>query len=282
MDSKIGSSSNKKHLEMQAFWSAVVAFAKSTTTQVGAQLLKDFGQMQAQEKEDGSLVTPSDQWADLALREAIALQFPSHGVLSEEVAHVFPATDWCWVIDPIDGTTNFTQGIPIWAISLGLLYQGTPVFGCIYLPTLNQHFHGFWSAPDQTNGAFLNNKPIQSRVDAPGANQFFSFCARSIKYFRHPFPCKIRMLGSSCYNFLTVAAGITLGSVEATPKIWDIAGVWPIAQAAGATWVTLDGQTLFPLTVGKNYGQQAYPTLVVSRSQWVEQFLPFLKDLGTP
>ena len=90
------------------------------------------------------------------------------------------------------------------------------------------------------------------------------------------------MLGSSCYNFLTVAAGITLGSVEATPKIWDIAGVWPIAQAAGATWVTLDGQTLFPLTVGKNYGQQAFSTLVVSRSQWVEQFLPFLKDLETP
>jgi myo-inositol-1(or 4)-monophosphatase len=156
------------------------------------------------------------------------------------------------------------------------------VFGCIYLPTLNQHFHGFWSAPNQANGAFLNDKPIQTRADAPGANQFFSFCARSIKYFRHPFPCKIRMLGSSCYNFLTVAAGITLGSVEATPKIWDIAGVWPIAQAAGATWVTLDGQTLFPLTVGKNYGQHAFPTLVVSRSQWVEQFLPFLKDLGTP
>jgi myo-inositol-1(or 4)-monophosphatase len=95
------------------------------------------------------------------------------------------------------------------------------------------------------------------------------------------------MLGSSCYNFLTVAAGITLGAVEATPKIWDIAGVWPIAQAAGATWVALEGRTLgaklspFPLTVGKNYGAQSFPTLVVSQSQWAEQFLPFLKDLGT-
>ena len=275
-------SSLDKNPSMPAFWTTVLDFAKSTTTQVGAQLLKDFGQMQAQEKEDGSLVTPSDQWADLKLREAIALQFPSHGVLSEEVAHILPDTDWCWVIDPIDGTTNFTQGIPLWAISLGLLYQGTPVFGCIYLPTLSQHFYGFWSAPGQANGAFLNGKPIQARPDAPGSNQFFSFCARSIKYFRDPFPCKIRMLGSSCYNFLTVAAGITLGSVEATPKIWDIAGVWPIAQAAGATWVNLSGKTLFPLTVGKNYGKVAYPTLVVSRSQWVEQFQPFLKELGTP
>jgi myo-inositol-1(or 4)-monophosphatase len=48
------------------------------------------------------------------------------------------------------------------------------------------------------------------------------------------------MLGVASYNLLTVAAGITLGAVEATPKIWDIAGVWPILQAAGASWVALD------------------------------------------
>jgi myo-inositol-1(or 4)-monophosphatase len=190
------------------------------------------------------------------------------------------------VIDPIDGTTNFTQGIPLWAISLGLLYRGTPVFGFVYLPTLNQQFYGFWSAPEQDNGAFLNGQPIQVRLNAPDSNQFFSFCARSIKLYQLPFPCKIRMLGVASYNLLTVAAGITLGAVEATPKIWDIAGVWPILQAAGTTWIPLNGQmlgaqrSLFPLTPGNNYGQQTFPTLVVSQPQWAEVFLPFVKSLG--
>jgi myo-inositol-1(or 4)-monophosphatase len=265
---------------MQNFWTHLLAFAQDMTTEVGTRLLQDYGRVQATEKNDGSLVTDSDQWADGEIRSAIARQFPEHGVLSEEVEHILPPTDWCWVIDPIDGTTNFTQGIPLWAISLGLLYKGTPVFGFVYLPTLNQSFYGFWSAPDRENGAFLNGRPIQVRLDAPGSNQFFSFCARSIQFYRHPFPCKIRMLGVASYNLLTVAAGITLGAVEATPKIWDIAGVWPILQAAGASWVALDSQSIFPLTVGKNYSQQVFPTLVVARSQWIETFLPFLQDLS--
>ncbi|MGB8702605.1 MAG: inositol monophosphatase family protein [Thermosynechococcaceae cyanobacterium] len=258
---------------MNDFWATILEFTARMTQQVGHQLLSDFGTVAAAEKQDGSLVTHSDQWADQTLREAIATQFPDHGVLSEEVEHIFPASNWCWVIDPIDGTTNFAQGIPLWAISLGLLYRGTPVFGFVYLPTLNQRFYGFWNAPDQDNGVFLNDRPIQVRLDAPGPNQFFSFCARSIKHYRHPFPCKIRMLGVASYNLLTVAAGITLGAIEATPKIWDIAGVWPILHAAGATWVALEGAATFPLSVGKDYGQQSFPTLVTSQADWADLFL---------
>ncbi|WP_275949814.1 inositol monophosphatase family protein, partial [Vibrio cincinnatiensis] len=83
----------------------------------------------AQRNADGSLVTVDDLWSDQELRQRIAVQFPDHGVLTEENAHIFPANDWCWIVDPIDGTTNFARGIPIWGISLGLLYRGTPVFG---------------------------------------------------------------------------------------------------------------------------------------------------------
>jgi myo-inositol-1(or 4)-monophosphatase len=264
---------------MNTFWTEILEFATQTTQRVGARLLSEFGAVTADEKSDGSLVTRSDQWADRELRDAIAQTFPTHGVLSEEAEHVFPDTDWCWVIDPIDGTTNFTRGIPIWAISLGLLYRGTPVFGLIYLPTLNQRFHGFWAAPEQEDGAFSNDRPIQVRSDPPGSNQFFSFCARSIPYYRQPFPCKVRMLGASTYNLLLVGAGIAVGAVEATPKVWDLAGIWPISQAAGATWIALDGQALFPLKIGENYGQQKFPTLVVSQVQWSETFLDFLQPL---
>ncbi|MBF2089089.1 MAG: inositol monophosphatase family protein [Synechococcales cyanobacterium K44_A2020_017] len=268
---------------MMDFWPTVLEFADRTTTRVGRTLLEDFGRAQATEKADGSLVTQSDRWADEVLRQAIAQEFPSHGVLSEEAEHFFPENDWCWIIDPIDGTTNFTRGVPLWGISLGLLYRGTPVFGYVYLPPIAQAFHGFWpgdSGLPMPQGAFLNHRSIHTSGAEPSNNQFFNLCARSTAVLKSPFPCKIRMLGVATYNVLTVATGTALGGVEATPKIWDIAAVWAIAQAAGASWIPLDRQSPFPLQVGQNYSRRPYPTLVASRAALVERFLPHVEFLG--
>lgn len=263
-------------------WTTLLDFASTTTARVGSQLLKDFGQVQADQKADGSLVTQADEWADQEICAAITSAFPSHGILSEEGEHIFPSTEWCWVIDPLDGTTNFTRGIPLWAISLGLLYQGTPVFGYVYIPPLAQTFHGFWSGSSGLkilDQALLNNRPIQTSPDAPGNNQFFSLCTRSTSIIQPSFPCKIRMLGVASYNFLTVAAGATLGSVEATPKIWDIAAAWVIVQAAGGVWISLKSEPVFPLSVGQDYGNLSYPTLIVSRSELVPIFKPFVQSV---
>lgn len=269
-------------LEMLNFWTSILSFTQTIAAQVGSQLLQEFGQVQAVEKADGSLVTQSDRWADQELRQAIRAAFPSHGVLSEEAEHIFPDRDWCWVIDPLDGTTNFTQGIPIWGISLGLLYRGTPVFGYVHLPPLAQSFHGFWSAPSQANGAFLNQTPIHVSTSPLSSNCFFSLCSRSVSSLQQSFPCKIRMLGAASYNFLTVAAGATLGGVEATPKIWDIAAAWPIVLAAGGVWHFLDSASVFPLQAGENYCDRAYPTLVVSQPELLPIFQPLVQSSNQP
>ncbi|HCF30693.1 MAG TPA: inositol monophosphatase, partial [Cyanobacteria bacterium UBA11049] len=87
------------------FWTTILDFASTTTSRVGDRLLKDFGQVQASQKADGSLVTQADKWADREIQNAIAATFDSHGILSEEGEHAFPDTEWCWVIDPLDGTT---------------------------------------------------------------------------------------------------------------------------------------------------------------------------------
>jgi myo-inositol-1(or 4)-monophosphatase len=268
---------------MDSFWDKVLVFAQATTATVGQRLLEDFGQVQADTKADGSLVTRCDRWADDALRTAIAAAFPDHGLLSEEVAHIFPATDWCWIIDPIDGTTNFTRGIPVWGISLGLLYRGTPVFGYVAMPPLGQSFYGYWpggSGLEMPSGAFCNGRPIYASAAAPDRTQFFSLCARSTAVLAAPFPCKIRMLGSAAYNLLLVGAGWAIGAVEATPKIWDIAAVWAIVQAAGATWVALDDAEPFPLVVGQNYGDRPYPTLAVAQAPLVATFRPLVQQVA--
>lgn len=265
------------------FWTQILNFAETITHNVGDYLLQNFTNVQTVEKSDGSLVTQADRWADDALRQAIRQTFPDHGVLSEEMEHIFPATDWCWIIDPVDGTTNFARGLPIWGISLGLLYRGTPVFGYVHIPPLRQSFHGYWYADSGLKGptgAFLNRQPIHTSPDPVSPNHFFNLCARSTSILQNPFPAKIRMLGVATYNLLTVAAGWSLGGVEATPKIWDIAAVWTITQAAGATWTPLEPVPIFPLKPGQDYSRQSYPTLVTSRSELVAVFYPLVKAIA--
>lgn len=262
-------------------WTEILTRVANIVDPVAAQLLEDFGHVNADEKQDGSLVTQSDRWADATLRQALAEQFPHHGVLTEEEEHYFPDTEWCWVIDPIDGTTNFTRGIPLWAISLGLLHRGTPVFGYVAIPPLQHVFHGFWDdGAGLPTGAFLNQKPIRVSGDDLSKSHFFSLCARSLKVLQNPFPCKIRMLGVASYNLLTVAAGTMLGGVEATPKVWDLAGIWPILQAAGASCVPL-ADAPFPLQPGVDYSNRAFPTLVVSRADFVPRLLPLVQTILT-
>ena len=265
---------------MNEFWDRVLNFCVDTTKTISDRLIADFGNIQANIKEDGSLVTKADQWSDQEIRKAIATNFPDHGILTEETIHIFPDNDWCWVIDPIDGTTNFTRGVPIWAISWGLLYQGTPVFGFVYVPPLKQAFHGYWygdSGLTGYTGAYLNNQPIFTSKDNPSPGHLFSLCARSKAIFNQPFPCKVRMIGVASYNLLLVAAGVAIGGVEATPKIWDIAAVWVIIKAAGGEFVFLDDHPVFPLKVGQDYGKSSIPSLGICRAELIPVFQPLVE-----
>ena len=267
------------------FWEDILRFAEETTAHVGARLAEEQGRVRSDIKKDGSLVTRSDRWSDSTIRRAITETFPDHGILTEESVQVFPGTEWCWVVDPIDGTTNFARGLPIWTISLGLLHRGVPVFGHVRAPLLSQSFHGYWmgnSGLDGPDGAFLNHVRIRTSRDAPSPNHFFNVCSRSISIVQHSFPCKIRMLGAATYNFLTVASGAVLGGVERTPKIWDIAAVWPILNAAGAVWTPLDDKTPFPLEEGKNYDGVSFPTLVACRGVEGRGFLDILNGPHGP
>ncbi|NBD31870.1 MAG: inositol monophosphatase, partial [Cyanobacteria bacterium] len=191
--------------------------------------------------------------------------------------------EWCWVIDPIDGTTNFTRGIPVWGISMGLLYQGMPVFGYVHFPVLQQSFHGFWltgSGLTGKNGAYRNGEPIQTSPDDLSQSQLFSLCVRSMPSLQESLPCKTRIVGVCTYSFLLVASGAALGAVEAIPKVWDLAAVWAIVQGAGGKFVPLTPTSAFPLQAGVNYGTTPLPTLVVGRDELASVFQPAVEPIG--
>ncbi len=270
---------------MQFFWENVLNFSKAITHQVAKDLLADFGKVSGVEKEDGSVVTIADKRADQQIRQAVQDKFSDHGILTEESeTAIFPGNDWCWVVDPLDGTNNFAHGIPLWGISLGLLYQGTPVFGYTHFPPLQQSYYGFYPIhPDLDGacGAFFNDKPLHPRKEELGHNQFFIFCSRSIHLAKKDFPCKIRMLGSGVYEFILVAGGVCLGAVSATPKVWDIAGAYPIVQATKASWKSFKPNP-FPLEVGRDYLRTPFPLLVVARPELEDQFEPYFESLIDP
>jgi myo-inositol-1(or 4)-monophosphatase len=88
------------------------------------------------------------------------------------------------------------------------------------------------------------------------------------------------MIGVASYNGLLVAAGAALGGVEATPKIWDIAAIWPIVQAAGGVFLSLESEPVFPLKVGKDYGDRSFPCLIAARPELVSVFKPLVEFIG--
>ena len=90
--------------------------------QVSERQLKDFGNVSARNKSDGSLITNCDLWSDKTIVDGLSIIAPSEGVLSEEGGKFVPDTNAYWIVDPLDGTTNFAAGIPFWSISVCLLY----------------------------------------------------------------------------------------------------------------------------------------------------------------
>ena len=107
---------------------------------VSKRQLKDFGNISASNKSDGSLITSCDLWSDKTIVEGLSKIAPNEGVLSEEGGKCIPKTSSYWVVDPLDGTTNFAAGIPYWSISVARFVNGRPQSSFLIIPTLNKKF----------------------------------------------------------------------------------------------------------------------------------------------
>ena len=187
--------------------------------------LKDFGNISASNKSDGSLITSCDLWSDNTIVDALAQIAPNEGVLSEEGGKMVPNA--YWIVDPLDGTTNFAAGIPYWSISVARFVDGKPQASFLTIPTLKKKFVAI-----KGEGVWLNKKKIE--VNNQQKSECVSLCSRSIKILqKNPsslFPGKIRLLGVSSLNLTSVAMGQTFGAIESTPKIWDIAAAWLLLE----------------------------------------------------
>lgn len=213
-------------------------------------------------KSDRSLVTDADFEADRLITQAIQKHFLSEMILSEELNPQLENQTGAalWVIDPLDGTTNFALGLPFWGVSIARLTAGYPEAGVIYFPLLDELYFA-----REAHGAFLNGNPL--KVQPPDPNKpwsFFSCCSRTYRDYNISLKYKPRILGSATYSICSVASGIALISFDATPKIWDIAAAWLVVKEAGGAVQTHDGSQPFPVKPGLDYSRQIFPTLAAA------------------
>ncbi len=240
-------------------------FARSLAHDTAHRLKATFGRLSAALKHDGTLVTQADIESDCRLSDAILARYPSHGILSEERDKIFRGQEWCWVIDPIDGTTNFTWGVPAWGVLIGLLHFGQPVLGVADFPMTDEQFYAV-----RGGGAWLNATPIHAAAVQQDEHtgepvvqktQLFACCTRTLQHGQPDIPMKLRIFGTTGYDLALVAKGACLGSLDMTSHVWDVAAVWPLIEEAGGCIRTNLQRELFPLQRGQDYGALAFSIL---------------------
>ena len=200
--------------------------------------------LEVRTKPDGTWVTAIDEGVERRLREQIRTWFPEHAVLGEEDGRDGPEDAPTWIIDPIDGTTNFVKGNPIFATLIGVQVAGHEVAGVVSAPALGTRFDGALGL-----GARQDGRPIQvSRVDrledaevALGGLDVFAAHGRlALADAVATRAARVRGYGDFWQHCL-VAAGSTDVAIEAEVKLWDLAAVKAVVEAAGGRFTDLEG-----------------------------------------
>jgi myo-inositol-1(or 4)-monophosphatase len=202
--------------------------------------------VQFKDDKNNDPVTTADHLSEQCLKRAIGEKYPQHGILSEEGGALQESdSPFVWVLDPLDGTSNFMNGLPLFAVSVGVLWKKQPVVGSIYVPFSHQAAEGVYHAR-LGKGAFLNSEKIgvskQPSLHPLSAVpvQFRSRFRLSGKSRKKPHDA--RNLGSIAVELALVAGGIFQFALFGAPKLWDVAaGVLLVREAGGLSFIKRPG-----------------------------------------
>jgi len=170
----------------------------------------------------------------------IAEEFPDHGILGEEEVRPNPATAYEWVIDPIDGTMNYTHDFPYWCCSIAVRLGDKMLAGCVYAPEFNDCYTAHIEGPAELNGQPIRVSETQHLRDA----LIFTGISKHMENTNEPHfdrfralalnTQKLRINGSAALDLCHVAAGTSDGFFETSLYLWDHAAAGLIAERAGA------------------------------------------------
>ncbi|HET7208568.1 MAG TPA: inositol monophosphatase family protein [Terriglobales bacterium] len=197
-------------------------------------------------KGDVDLVTEADRKSEALILERIRSRWPEHDIVAEEGGRVESGSDYRWYVDPLDGTTNFAHGFPVFCVSLAIDYRGKRIAGVVYDPTRGELF-----AAEQGKGAYLNGEAIHvSKVtnlsESLVATGFPSHKRHKNPniFFYHQITLRthgVRRAGSAALDLCCVAAGRFDGFWEFNLNPWDTAAGVLIVEEAGGRVSNFDG-----------------------------------------
>ena len=216
------------------------------------------------------VVTVADKESERYIIGEIKRTYPEHAILGEESGMHAGDSEYCWVIDPLDGTTNYSQGLPIFTVSIGLQCKGETVLGVVYAPYLNELYEAC-----KGKGAMLNGRSIhvsgknatQESVVSTGfpidkdrnPDNNLDNLARILPMVRG-----VRRQGSAAFDLCCVAAGILDGYWEFNLHLWDVcAGILIVTEAGGTV---------------RSFREDRNVSIVAGTPAIVEQLYPRLSD----
>jgi myo-inositol-1(or 4)-monophosphatase len=209
--------------------------------EAGALLMDYFRQrVKVEYKGEADLVTIADRKSEALIRERLRQHWPSFDILGEEGGLQDTGSEYRWYVDPLDGTTNFAHGFPVFCVSMGLDYKGNRIAGVVYDPTRDELF-----AAEQGSGAYLNQQPIHVSKTANLAECLVATGFPSHKrhknpniFFYHQITLHthgVRRAGSAALDLCYVASGRLDGFWEFNLNSWDTAAGVLMVQEAGGT-----------------------------------------------
>jgi len=197
-----------------------------------------------------NLVTETDKASEKLITDFIKKKYPSHGILAEEGSDLNKLAEYLWVVDPLDGTTNFAHGLPIFSISIGLQKSGETIIGVVYDVMRNVIY-----SAEKGSGSFENGRRISVNKNS---NLGHGVLVTGFPYDIRENPDKaferfiaflkqaraIRRLGSAAIDFCYVASGVFDGFWEVSLHPWDICAGKLIVEEAGGLVTDFDGNKI--------------------------------------
>jgi histidinol phosphatase-like enzyme (inositol monophosphatase family) len=191
-------------------------------------------------KADDTPVTKADREIERAVRNEIEKKFPDHGIIGEEYGSHNETADFVWVLDPIDGTSSFIIGRPIFGTLIGLTYKKKSVLGIMNQPITNERWVGI-----EGEGAWLNGEKIQTRNCTKLSDAVM--CASSSFHFKENDELILKKVsaltkyqkiggviyGGDCYSYVSLASGFVDIVIDPGLKVYDYAALLPIVKMAG-------------------------------------------------
>jgi myo-inositol-1(or 4)-monophosphatase len=228
-------------------------FLKTAVTaarRAGDIILKNLGHLSTgdiQSKQESDFVTEVDRLSESVIMQVIREKFPSHSFLAEETLKQEEQDNYRWIIDPLDGTTNYIHGFPMFSVSIALEYKREIIVGVVFDPLRDELFHAL-----KDSGAFLNNNPVQvsdiTSLKKSLITTGFPFRKKDmidlyLEAFKKIFNnvSDLRRAGSAALDFAYLSSGRSDGFFEIGLSPWDVAAGSLVIKEAGGTITDFGG-----------------------------------------